>query len=154
MKLHFDTNRKGTSARKFIGMLVAVIWTTAALQPCLMASVPDLAGEHAVTVLSPHSVAPERVHRDCPHCPLLGDDQGSSAESAVGACAGDDQAPWLTQTKPADAAKFYRHSDSPMFAQMPAPAAHNDGLAIASHFSLPPRAAGLALFDLFRTYLK
>lgn len=154
MRLRFDKTRPGTSFRKFIGVLIAVIWTATALQPCLMASVPDPTAGHAQHGLSAPSDSGQRDRPACAHCPPSQDNPEASLPPAAAACMGDDQAPWLTQTKPTEAEKIYRLPQSPLFAQSPGPAAPFDSLADA-RLSLPlPGAAGPALFELFRSYLK
>jgi hypothetical protein len=135
-------------------MLIAVIWTATALQPCLMASVPDPTAAHANRGMSEHHASGRRANPDCAHCLHSENTSDSLAQPADSACIGDDQAPWLTQTKPLEAERIHRLPHQPSFAQSPEPAAHIDLLPDASLSRPTQRAAGPALFDLFRSYLK
>lgn len=131
-----------------------MVWFSTALQPCLMTSIPE-ATPDAVT----HSGPARHVHADpastgCAHCVPSRDRPEPCADPATEAFAGDDLAPYLTQTKPLDTEKAHRLPKPPGFAQSRVPVAHKPALANARPWDPPSRAAGPALIDLFRSYLE
>jgi len=140
--------------RRLIGLFFAVLWFTTALQTCLMASIPEAMPEAAT-----HSGVTRHAHADpastgCAHCVPSRDRSEPCADPATADCAGADRTPYLTQTKPPDAEKLHRLPKPPGFAQCRAPVAHKSALASARPSDPPSRAAGPALIDLFRCYLK
>lgn len=140
--------------RRLVGLFAAVLWFTTALQTCLMASIPEATPEAAT-----HSGDTRHAHADpaspgCAHCVPSRDRPEPCADPAAADCAGDDRGPYLTQTKPLDAEKMYRLPKPPGFAQSREPVARKPALASARPWHPPSRAAGPALIDLFRCYLK
>ena len=140
--------------RRFVGLFVAVLWFTTALQTCLMASIPEATPEAAT-----HSGVTRHAHADpaspgCAHCVPSRDRPEPCADPATADCAGDDRGPYLTQTKPFDAEKAYRLPKPPGFAESHMMVARQPTLASARPSNSPSRASSPALIDLFRCYLK
>jgi hypothetical protein len=154
VKARFDTAWTKPSARRFVGLLIAVIWTSTALQPCLMAAAPESPAGHANHSGATGYAVKAPATPNCEHCAPSSDGPEHFKVPGASACAGDDQGAWLSQTRLQDAEKFYRLPKPAVFAQSPVSAARKPVLAIARHSYLPPGAAGPALIDLFRSYLK
>jgi hypothetical protein len=131
-----------------------MIWTATALQPCLMAAVPESPAGHANHSGATGYVVKAAANPNCEHCAPSSDSPEHFKVPGASACAGDDQGAWLSQTRLQDAEKFYRLPKPAVFAQSPELTARKPGLAIARRSYLLPGAAGPALIDLFRSYLK
>jgi hypothetical protein len=154
VKERFDKSWSRPSVARFVGILIAVIWTATALQPCLMASatVPSI-GSASHSSAAGH-VTPNSTSSICPHCAPSGGVSQIDGGLGASACTGNDQAPWMTQTNSLDPEKLYRLPRPAVSDQSPATAARLPVLATARHSQSPPAVAGRALIDLIRSYLE
>ena len=150
---------RSTSARRFFSLFITVIWLSALLQPCVMASVADFGSSESHQSSSqgdhhPHSDSHGDDEPVCPHCKAgAGGADHCSPENDV-VCDGDESYVYFSRIKPLDDDQFFKQSQ--LFVPGQADTGETDSVSktvffLGASLHLP---AGPSLRDLYRVYLK
>lgn len=142
--------------RRFVSLLITVIWIATALQPCVMASVVE---SHPQSLETHHSESSSIVlgktdHSVCPHCKNTEHNQTPCGSQPDENCDGNDTLAYYERVKPVDTERLYEQFQS--FTLNHSRNIKGWGYSspvtpLSESLQLP---AGPPLRDLYRVYLK
>ena len=150
---------RSTSTRRFFSLFITVIWLTAVLQPCVMASVADFESSEAhqssgMVDHHPHPDSHDDSEHMCPHCKAGtgGADHCNPDNDVV--CDGDESYVYFSRIKPLDDDLFFKPSQLFPPGQADTRVTGTVSMTVAFLGASLHLPAGPPLRDLYRVYLK
>lgn len=150
---------RSTSLRKFFSLSITVIWLTAMLQPCVMASVAafDYAdSHHSGDMVDQHPHAGSRDDKEpvCPHCKSGNGVDGECGSVSDVVCEGDSSYVYFSRIKPLDDDQFFKQSQPFVPGRTDTREPETVSLTVSFQGASLRLPAGPPLRDLYRVYLK